>query len=53
MYLDMIWYVASLKSIPEIFWSSIYEIDEAVDNINIPPDTVGVMKLCQLLEQEA
>jgi hypothetical protein len=32
-YLYMIWYAVSLDSIPEIFWSTICEIDEAIDNI--------------------
>jgi len=43
-YLDMIWYGFSLKSIREIYWSTICDIDEAVDNINFS-DTLGVMKL--------
>ena len=45
MYLDMIWYGVSLKSIPEIFCSTICEIDEAVDNISFPCDSVGIMKV--------
>jgi len=44
-YLDMIWYGVSLDSIPEIFWSTICDIDEAIDNINFPSDSLGVMKL--------
>jgi hypothetical protein len=44
-YLDMIWYDVSLDSIPEIFWSAICAIDEAIDNINFPSDRLGVMKL--------
>jgi hypothetical protein len=44
-YLDMIWYGVSLDSIPEIFWSTICEIDEAIDNINFPSDRLGVMRL--------
>jgi len=44
MYLDMIWYGVSLKGIPEIFWSTICEIDEA-DNVNFPCDSVGIMKV--------
>ena len=43
-YLDMIWYGVSLKSIREIYWSTICDIDEAVGNINFS-DTLGVMKL--------
>jgi hypothetical protein len=42
MYLDMIWYGISLKSIPEILWSTICDIDEAVVNIKFPVDTVRV-----------
>jgi hypothetical protein len=41
----MIWYDVSLDSIPEIFWSAICAIDEAIDNINFPSDRLGVMKL--------
>jgi hypothetical protein len=41
MYLDMIWYGVSLKSIPQIFWSAICDIGEAVDDINFPSHTVG------------
>ncbi len=40
----MIWYGVSLKGIPEIFWSTICEIDEA-DNVNFPCDSVGIMKV--------
>ncbi len=45
VYLDMIWYGVSLKSIPEIFWSTICDIDEAADNIIFPSVSVGRMKL--------
>jgi hypothetical protein len=35
-YLDMIWFCVSLDSIPEIFCSTICEIDEAIQNIKFP-----------------
>jgi hypothetical protein len=41
----MIHYGACLKSIPEIFSCTIHDIDGAVDNINFPCDTVGILKL--------
>jgi hypothetical protein len=45
MYLEMIWIGVSLKIIPDIFWPTICDIDEAVDNINFPSVTAGIMKL--------
>jgi hypothetical protein len=43
-FLDMIWYGVSLKSIPELFWKTVCEIYETVDNINFSTDSLGVMK---------
>jgi len=44
-YLDMIWYGVSVASIPSILWSTICEIDEALDNIRFPTDDIGIMQL--------
>jgi len=44
-YLDMIWYAVEVRSVPGIFWRTICDLDEAVDNINFPTDEVGLMQL--------
>ncbi len=44
-YLDMIWYGVSLRSIPALFWATICDIDEAVDNVNFPMETLGIMQV--------
>jgi len=44
-YLDMIWYAVEVRSVSGIFWRMIYDIDEAVDNLNFPTDEVGRMQL--------
>jgi hypothetical protein len=31
-YLDMIWYQVDIKSVPDIFWRTICDIDEAIAN---------------------
>jgi hypothetical protein len=45
MYLDMLWHCVSLKSIPEIFRSTICDIEKAVDYIFSPCDIVVIKKL--------
>jgi hypothetical protein len=44
-YLDMIWYGVEVRSVPGIFWRTICDIDEALDNINFPTDEVGVRQI--------
>jgi hypothetical protein len=41
-YLDMIWYAVNENSVPAIFWSTVFEINEALDNINFPSDRAGI-----------
>lgn len=41
----MIWFGVSPDSIPYIFWSTICEIDEAINSINFSSDKLGLMKL--------
>jgi hypothetical protein len=44
-YLDMIWYAVDVRSVPGIFWRTVCNIDESIDNINFPTDEVGLMQL--------
>ena len=44
-YLDMIWYAVDVRSVPRLFWQTVCDIDEAIDNINFPTDEVGLMQL--------
>jgi hypothetical protein len=44
-YLDMIWYAVDVRSVPGIFWQTVCDIDEAIENINFPTDEVGLMHL--------
>ncbi len=44
-YLDMIWYGVSIRSIPALFWETICDVDEAVDNVNFPMETLGIMQV--------
>jgi hypothetical protein len=46
-YLDMIWYQVDIKSVPDIFWRTICDIDEAIDNINFPTDPSEIMLLVE------
>jgi len=44
-YLDMIWYTVDVNTVPSIFWATICDIDEALDNINFPTDADGIAQL--------
>jgi hypothetical protein len=44
-YLDMIWYAVDVNTVPSIFWATICDIDEALDNINFPSDADGIAQL--------
>jgi hypothetical protein len=45
--LDMIWYAVDVNSVPSIFWSTICDIDEALDYINFPSDSDGTAQLVE------
>jgi hypothetical protein len=42
-YVDMVWYQVDVRSVPAIFWRTICDIDEAIDNINFPTDEKEIM----------
>jgi hypothetical protein len=44
-YLDMIWYGVEVKSVPGIFWRTVCDIDDALDNINFPTDEAGIQQV--------
>jgi hypothetical protein len=44
-YLDMIWYGVEVKSVPRIFWRTICDIDDALDNINFLTDKAGIRQV--------
>jgi hypothetical protein len=44
-YLDMIWCAVDVNTVPSIFWATICDIDEALDNINVPSDADGMAQL--------
>ena len=44
-YLDMIWYAVDVNSVPAIFWSTVCDIDEALDSINFPFDRAGIAQV--------
>ncbi len=44
-YLNMIWYGVSICSIPALFWETLCDIDEAVDNINFHMETLGILQV--------
>jgi hypothetical protein len=44
-YLDVIWYAIDVNTVPSIFWSTICDIDEALDNINFLSDADGIAQL--------
>jgi hypothetical protein len=41
----MIWYAVDVNAVPSIFWSTIFDIDEALDNINFPSDADEIAQL--------
>jgi hypothetical protein len=43
----MIWYAVDVNSVPSIFWSTICDIDEALDYINFPSDSDGTAQLVE------
>jgi len=44
-YLDMIWYCVEIRSVPALFWKTVCDIDDALDNINFPMDETELMQL--------
>jgi hypothetical protein len=44
-YLDMIWYGVEIRSVPGIFWKTICNIDDALDNIRFPADEEGIWQV--------
>jgi len=44
-YLDMVWYGVHVRSVSDIFWRTICDIDESIDNINFPIDPNEIMQL--------
>jgi hypothetical protein len=47
-YLDMIWYMVEIRSVPRPFWRTICDIDDAVDNINFPTNEAGNMQVVKI-----
>jgi hypothetical protein len=43
-YLDMIWYGVEIRSVPALFWKTVCDIDDALDNINFPMDETKLMQ---------
>jgi hypothetical protein len=41
----MIWYAVDVNTVPSLFWSTICDIHEALDNINFPSDADGIAQL--------
>jgi hypothetical protein len=41
----MIWYGVEVKSVPGIFWRTVCDIDDALDNINFPTDKAGIQQV--------
>jgi hypothetical protein len=41
----MIWYAVEIQSVSLIFWQTICDIDDAINNINFPTDEAGLMQL--------
>jgi hypothetical protein len=44
-YLDVIWYVINVNTVPSILWSTICDISDALDNINFLSDADGTAQL--------
>ena len=44
-YLDIIWYGVHVRSVHDIFWRTVCDIDEAIDNINLPINRNEIMQL--------
>jgi len=44
-YLDMIWYGVEIRSVPGLFWRTICNIDDALDNIRFPTDEEGIRQV--------
>jgi hypothetical protein len=43
----MIWYAVEIRSVPRIFWRTICDIDDAVDNINFPTNEGSIMQVVE------
>jgi hypothetical protein len=41
----MIWYGVEIRSVPGLFWKTIFEIDDALDNIRFPTDEEGIRQV--------
>jgi len=44
-YLDMIWYGVEIRSVPALFWQTICDMDDALDNIRFPTDEQGIRQV--------
>jgi hypothetical protein len=41
----MLWYAVDVDNVPSMFWSTICDMDEVLDNINFPSDVDGIAQL--------
>jgi len=41
----MIWYGVEIRSVPALFWKTVCDIGDALDNINFPMDETELMQL--------